>query len=127
MPNTISQAQMRIDRPTHKSMVCHYGIISTLYLSYLTNLKASWGTFTGRNCHHRNKIVFGLVGVPVNIPITHPNATDKATFTAGLVNTLAFYGSMTGLFLIWFIAAFAVLVLTDRYFGLVTVPVALRL
>ena len=44
-------------------MVYHYGIISTLYLSYLTILidklvLASWGTFTGRNGHHHSQLLF---------------------------------------------------------------------
>lgn len=56
MPNTTSQARMI---GSHKSMVYHYGIVSTRYLSYLTILVdelflASLGTFTGRNGHHRS-------------------------------------------------------------------------
>lgn len=66
-------------------------------------------------------MIFGLVGVLATILITHPNTTDKATFTAELTNTLPFYSSMTGLFLIWIITAFAVLALTYRHFDLTMV------
>lgn len=105
----------------HKSIACYYNIVGALYFSYLTNVKASWGTFTGRKGRHRTWMIFGLVGVLATILITHPNTTDKATFTAELTNTLPFYSSMTGLFLIWIITAFAVLALTYRHFDLTMV------